>query len=131
MYSNCKHHVTYKGRYTYEVHQSCLIFETPHPPDHLCPKCFHPLDLRRPILNKPAPHPLQQTIEQQPHRVCEWAKSKQKQNQVTSHSNWPRVLSFDLAHKQCNDIIKGWLHCLTPESIETFLVNNILMFESV
>ena len=27
------------------------------------------------------------------------------------------ALLFDLAHKQCNGIIKGWLHCLTPESI--------------
>ena len=69
-------------------------------------------------------------MEQQPHRACERTKSKQKQNQVTSHSNWPRVLLFDLAHKQCNGIIKGWLHCLTPESIGRFLVNNILMFDS-
>ena len=39
-----------------------------------------------------------------------------KTNQVTSHSNWPRVLLFDLAHKQCNGIIKWWLHFLTWES---------------
>ena len=67
-----------------------------------------------------------QTMEQQPHRACERTKSKQKQNQVMSHSNWPRVLLFDLAHKQCNGIIKGWLHCLTSESKGRFLVNNIL-----
>ena len=71
-----------------------------------------------------------QTMEQQPHRACERTKSKQKQNQVTSHSNWPRVLLFDLAHKQCNGIIKEWLHCLTSESNGRFLVNNILMFDS-
>ena len=41
---------------------------------------------------------------------------------------WPRVLLFDLAHKQCNGIIKGWLHCLTPKSKGRFLVNNMLMF---
>ena len=31
------------------------------------------------------------------YRACERTKSKQKQNQVKSHSNWPRVLSFGLA----------------------------------
>ena len=54
-------------------------------------------------------------------------KSKQKQNQVTSHLNWPRALLFDLAQKQCTGIIKGWLHCLMSESKGRFLVNNILM----
>ena len=43
-----------------------------------------------------------------------------------SHSNWPRVLLFDLAHKQCNGIIEGWLHCLTSESKVRFLFNDIL-----
>ena len=43
-----------------------------------------------------------------------------------SNSHWPRLLLFDLAHTQCNGIIKGWLHCLTPETIGRFLVNNIL-----
>ena len=60
-------------------------------------------------------------------RACERTKSKEKQNQVTSHSNWRRVLLFDLAHKQCNGIIKGWLHCLRSESKGRFLVNNILV----
>ena len=53
-------------------------------------------------------------------------KQKQK-NKVTSHSNRPRVLLFDLAHKQCNGIIKGWLHCLTSELKVRFLVNNTLL----
>ena len=48
----------------------------------------------------------------------------------TSHSNWPHVMLLDLGHKQCNGIIKGWLHCLTSESKERFLVNNLLMFGS-
>ena len=39
-------------------------------------------------------------------------------------------LLVDLAHKQCNGIIKGWLHCLTPEPTGRFLVNNELMFGS-
>ena len=34
---------------------------------------------------------------------------------------------FDLAHKQCNDIIKGWLHFLVSESKGRFLANNILL----
>ena len=38
-------------------------------------------------------------MEQIPHCACEQTKSKQKQNQVTSHSNWTRVLLLDLAHK--------------------------------
>ena len=63
-----------------------------------------------------------QTMEKQPHCVCERRRSKQKRNQVTSHSNWLRVLLFNLAHKQSNGIIRGWLHCLTPESKGRFLL---------
>ena len=47
-----------------------------------------------------------------------------KKKQVKSRPNWPRALLFDLVHKQCNVII----HCLTSESKERFLVNNVLMF---
>ena len=39
------------------------------------------------------------TIEQL-HRACERTKSKKRQNQVKSHSNWPRVVLFDLIHQQ-------------------------------
>ena len=67
-------------------------------------------------------------MEKQPHRACERTKSKQKRKQVKPHSNWPRVLMFNLTHKQCNGIIKGWLHCLTSETKGRFLVNNTLMF---
>ena len=69
-----------------------------------------------------------QTMEQQTHGASDRTKSKQKQNQVTSHSYWPRVLLFDLAHKQCNGTIKGWFYCLRSESKGRFLVSNILMF---
>ena len=69
-------------------------------------------------------------MEQQPHRAIEQTKSKQKQNQVKSHSNWPRVLVFELTCKKCNGIIKGWPHCLTSGSKGRFLVNIILMFSS-
>ena len=63
-----------------------------------------------------------QTTKQQPHRACERTKSKQKQNQAMSHSNSPRVLLFDLAHKQYNSVIKRQLHCLMSESKGTFLL---------
>ena len=33
-----------------------------------------------------------QTMEEQPNRAHEGTKSKQKQSQVTSHSNWPRAI---------------------------------------
>ena len=42
---------------------------------------------------------------------------KTKTKPSTSHSNWLCILLFDLAHKQCSGITKGWLYCLTPESI--------------
>ena len=39
------------GRYTYDVLENCLVFKFSHPHVHLCPKCFHSLDLGRPIFN--------------------------------------------------------------------------------
>ena len=62
-----------------------------------------------------------QTMEYKPHRVCEQTKSKQTQNQVTSHSNWTSVILFNLAQKQGNGIIKGWLSYLTSGQKEDFL----------
>ena len=103
-------------------------FQDPPPRVYLRPKFFTPLTLNIQFWTT-LPHPLQQTTEQL-HRACEWAKSKQNQNKVTSHLNWPRVLLFDLAHSQCNGIIKGWLHCVTTESKGRFHVNNILMFDT-
>ena len=55
----------------------------------------------------PVTHPLEQTMEQKPHRECERTKLKQKQNQVTPHSNLWSVLMFDLAHKQGSGIINS------------------------
>ena len=57
-------------------------------------------------------------MEQQLHRACERTKSKEKQNQATSHSNRPQVSLFDLAHKQCN-ILKD---DFTSESKRAFLL---------
>ena len=47
------------------------------------------------------------------------------------NSKRPRVLLFNLVHKQCNGLVKRWLHCLTSESKERFLVKNVLVFGSV
>ena len=47
------------------------------------------------------------------------------------NSKRPRVLLFNLVHKQCNSLVKRWLHCLTSESKERFLVKNVLVFASV
>ena len=44
-----------------------------------------------------------------------------------SNSNWPRVLLFDLAYKQWNGIIKGWLPSSVSESKGSFLVSSILI----
>ena len=66
-------------------------------------------------------------MKQQPYHGCERTKPKQKQGQVTSHSNLPPVLLFDLAHNQCNGIIKGWFHCLMSESKGRFLVNECVL----
>ena len=51
-----------KGRYTYDVHENCQIFQSP-PPAHLHPKFFHSLDVGRPIPND-LPPPLQMITNQ-------------------------------------------------------------------
>ena len=48
---------TTKGRYTYEVHENCLILKIPTLLVHLRPKFFHSLNLGRPISNEIAPYP--------------------------------------------------------------------------
>ena len=82
----------------------------------------------------PPPSPWTSYFKQTPlsksYSACERTKSEQEQNQVMSNVNLLRVLLFDLTHKKCNGIIKGWLHCLVLESKGRFLVNNILMFGS-
>ena len=94
-------------------------------------KIFHHLDLGCPVLKEP----FSPTTTIHPPANCGTTTApcmwtNEFKNQLTSHSSWLRVLFFDLAYKQCNGIIKGWLHCLTPESIGRLLVNNILMFNS-
>ena len=65
------------------------------------------------------------------HSVCERKKIKTKTNEVTSYWSWPRYVLFPLSHKQCNDTIKRWLHCLTSEWHGRFLVSNISIFGSI
>ena len=59
--------------------------------------------------------------------VNERNQTKTKENKVASHSNWSRILLFDLVYKKCSGIIKGWLHCLTSESKGRFLTNKIYL----
>ena len=98
-----------------KYHEICFIYSYSHLILILQSTCFIYTSWKR-----------KQTMKQQPHRACERTKSKQKQK----HSNWPGILSFDLAHKQCKGIIKEWLHCPISELKGRFLVSNILMFGS-
>ena len=75
------------------------------------------------IISNETPSPLQNDSV----HVNERYQSKNK-TKLRIHLNWPHILLFDLAGKQCYGIIKGLLHCLTSESKRRFLVNNILTF---
>ena len=50
----CFFNVSFKRRNTYDVNENCRILKTPHPFAHpfVHTKCFHPLDLGRPILKE-------------------------------------------------------------------------------
>ena len=50
--------------------------------------------------------------------------NERNQNKIKTKSH--HILLFNLAHKQCNDIIKGWRHCLTSQSKGRFFVNNVI-----
>ena len=78
------------GWYTYDVHGKCSIFKTTH---HPCPSTSEILQPSWPWTSNFK----RSLLFSQWYRACERAKSKQKQNQVTSHSNWPCVLFFNLA----------------------------------
>ena len=49
--------ISFTGRYTYSIHENCLIFKTHNPPVYLHQTFFRFLDLGRPILNEPLPQP--------------------------------------------------------------------------
>ena len=70
-----------KRRYTYGVHENCLIFNTHHPQSIYVQNISVLLTLDVQFLNKPS-YPLEQTMEQKPHRACERTKLKQKQIQA-------------------------------------------------
>ena len=114
--------LSFKGWYTYDVHENCPIFKTTQPLSIYVRNSSSPCTLN---VKSQTNRPLSKWYD-----TCELTKLKQTQNQVTSHSKWPRVLLFDLAHKQCNGIIKGRLYCLTSELKGRFLANNILMLGS-
>ena len=60
---------------------------------------------------------------------CMWVNEIKPKQKKLKHVmfNWPPVLLFDLARRQCNGVIEGWLHCLTSESKGRFPANNILL----
>ena len=60
--------------------------------------------------------------------VNEWNQNKTKPTNVTFKCTAHSVVWFSPQTMQC--IIKVWLHCLTPESIGRFFVNNILILYS-
>ena len=66
---------------------------------------------------------LKQTMERQPlnasMHASEWNQNK---NKIKSH-RIRHVILLDLAHKQCDGIMKGWFHCLTSDWKRRYLVN--------
>ena len=60
---------------------------------------------------------------------CMWVNEIKPKQKKLKHVmfNWPPVLLFDLARRQCNGVIEGWLYCLTSESKGRFPANNILL----
>ena len=50
---NLENYWSYKGCYTHDVHERCLIFKTTHPSCPSTSKIFHLLDLRAPVSNEP------------------------------------------------------------------------------
>ena len=50
----------------------------------------------------------------------------EKYEEAMSDEHLLKYLSHAML-KQCNGIIKGWLHCLMSESKGRFLANNILL----
>ena len=65
-----------------------------------------------------------QTIEKQPHCACGEQKQNQtkiKINKATSYLKWPRVLLFNLAHKQCMVSLKDGFTVWCQGQKEDFL----------
>ena len=64
------------------------------------------------------------------HTVHVTQRNQKKNKTKSGNIQIDHAFYFDLAHKECNSIIKGWLRCLRSESIGRFFANNILMFDS-
>ena len=105
---------------------SMKIVKTPPPPAHLPvhlrSNFFHPLDLGSPILDETLPTLFNKLWNN--NRTVHVNKRIQNKSKTK-----PRHIQIDHAY-HCNGVIKGWLHCLTPESIGRFLVTNILSMMS-
>ena len=108
-------------------------YQDPTPPAHLRSKFFHPFGLGRQILNEHPPLPLSNKLWDNNRSVHASernqtkSKTKTKPSHVTFKLTTGSIVRF--SPQKCNDIMKRWLHCLTPKSIGKFLVNNILMFD--
>ena len=103
-------------------------FQDPPPPVYLRPKVFRPLDLGLPILNKALPPPTNYGTTTAP---CMWTneiKTITKSSHVTFKLITRSIvrLSPQTIQWYHNAVIKGWLHCLTPELIGRILVKNTL-----
>ena len=70
-----------------DTHMTSMKIASPHPPFPSTSKIFLPLDSGRPISNELPRNRRKGTMEEQARRACEQMKSKEKQKQVTSHSN--------------------------------------------
>ena len=91
-----------KRRYTYGVHENCLIFNTHHPQSIYVQNISALLTLDVQFLNKPS-YPLEQTMEQKPHRASNEIKTKTN----PSHVTFKLTTHFDLPQKQRHGIIEG------------------------
>ena len=100
---------SFEGRYTYDVHENCLNFKTYPLFIYQRPKSFHPRDLGRPILNEPPPPSsrpptLFNTLWNNNRTVH---VNEQNQNKTKTKPHHIQIdHTFDLAHKQCSNIIK-------------------------
>ena len=87
---------------THDVHENCLISETPHPLVQLHPKLFFPLDLRHPVSNEPRPPPeppatLSNKLYGTATAPCMWTnefKIKTKPSHITFKLTMPSIVQF-------------------------------------
>ena len=118
-----------KGQYAYDVHENYPVFKT----RTLCPsasKIFPPpqpktSNFRWNLPPLPLPLPINYRTTTAPCMLTNEIKTKAKPSHVTFKLT-TRSIVRHCSHKQCNGIIKAWLHCLTQEATRRYLVNNWL-----